>query len=60
MPETEILPIGNAELKYFDDFSGPKDLVYEIVKPCSCLVCGKGLNDTGRIIDISKKALQIL
>ena len=60
MKETDVLPIGDAELKYFDDFSGPEDLIYEIVKPCACVEnCDKSLNDVGKIINISKESAKI-
>ena len=35
--ESTILPIGAAELEYFDDFSGPDDLTYQVVKACHCV-----------------------
>ena len=56
MFETDILPIGNAELKYLDDFSGPAELLYTVMKPCSCIECGKLLNDSGRIIEIAQES----
>lgn len=54
--ETTILPIGAAELEYFDDFSGPDDLTYKVVKTCHCVKCNRHLqdaNDLGKLVDMS-------
>ena len=54
--ETTILPIGSAELEYFDDFSGPDDLTYKVVKTCHCVKCNRHLqdpNDLGKLVDMS-------
>ena len=54
--ESTILPIGAAELEYFDDFSGPNDLTYQVVKACHCVKCNRHLqdpNDLGKLVDMS-------
>ena len=54
--EDQVLPLGAAELEYFDDFSGPEDVTFEIIKSCHCVKCNRHLkdpNDLGRIVDLS-------
>ena len=56
LEENHILPIGAAELEYFDDFSKPDEIEFEILKPCHCVKCNRHLkdpDDVGRIIDMS-------
>lgn len=54
--EDQVLPLGAAELEYFDDFSGPEDVTFDIIKSCHCVKCNRHLkdpNDLGRIVDLS-------
>ena len=54
--EDQVLPLGSAELEYFDDFSGPEDVTFDIIKSCHCVKCNRHLkdpNDLGRIVDLS-------
>ena len=39
--EDQVLPLGAAELEYFDDFSGPEDVTFEIIKSCHCVKCNR-------------------